>query len=171
MIQEFVDICSMANISVFILALENYGFYIHGRSVHGFADTDMQTILGQLQREEEDLCGHRGLVPGTDQQTFQMAVPLQLRSYYQKVMAPVSSIMLSTKRMSVAGAGALRSKMLSGNVDRSIQAYHNMNKFLAAFLEHALRDLDYDVREKTFVESLLDIEFTEIFNKGILYAG
>jgi len=31
MIQEFVDICSMANISVFILALENYGFYIHGR--------------------------------------------------------------------------------------------------------------------------------------------
>jgi hypothetical protein len=62
------------------------------RSVHGFADTDMQTILGQLQREEEDLCGHRGLVPGTDQQTFQMAVPLQLRSYYHKVMAPVSSV-------------------------------------------------------------------------------
>jgi len=38
--------------------------------------------------------------------------------------------------MSVAGAGALRSKMLSDNVDRSIQAYHNMNKFLAAFFEH-----------------------------------
>jgi len=52
----------------------------------------MQTILGQLQREEEDLCGHRGLVPSTDQQTFQMAIPLQLRSYYQKVMAPVNSV-------------------------------------------------------------------------------
>jgi hypothetical protein len=38
--------------------------------------------------------------------------------------------------MSVAGAVALRSKMLSGNVDQSIQAYHNMNKFLAAFFEH-----------------------------------
>jgi hypothetical protein len=35
----------------------------------------------------------------------------------------------------------------------------------------ALKDLDYDVREKLFVESLLDIEFTEIFDKGILYAG
>lgn len=45
-------------------------------------------------------------------------------------------VMLSTKRMSVAGAGALRSKMMSDNVDRSIQAYHNMNKFLAAFFEH-----------------------------------
>ncbi|KAJ4448147.1 hypothetical protein ANN_10160, partial [Periplaneta americana] len=169
-IHEFVDICSMANISVFILALENYGFYIHGRSAHGFADTDMQTMLGQLQREEEDLCGHRGLLPGSDQQTFQMAIPLQLRSYYRKVMAPINSVMLPTKRLSMAGAGGLRTKVMSGNMDRSIQAYHNMNKFLAAFLEHALKDLDYDVREKMFVESLLDIEFTEVFDKGILYS-
>jgi hypothetical protein len=36
----------------------------------------------------------------------------------------------------MGGAGALRSKVLSGNMDRSIHAYHNMNKFLAAFLEH-----------------------------------
>ena len=91
-IQEFVDVCSIANVSVFILALENFGFYIHGRSAHGFADTDMQTMLGQLQREEEDLCGHRGLLPGSDQQTFQMAIPMQLRSYYRKVMAPLSSV-------------------------------------------------------------------------------
>ena len=91
-IQEFVDICSMANVSVFILALENFGFYIHGRSAHGFADTDMQTMLGQLQREEDDLCGHRGLLPGSDHQTFQMAIPMQLRLYYRKVMTPLGSV-------------------------------------------------------------------------------
>jgi hypothetical protein len=45
-------------------------------------------------------------------------------------------VMLSAKRLSAGGAGALRSKVLSGNMDRSIQAYHNMNRFLAAFLEH-----------------------------------
>lgn len=33
-IQEFVDVCSMANVSVFILLQENYGYYIHGRYVH-----------------------------------------------------------------------------------------------------------------------------------------
>jgi hypothetical protein len=38
--------------------------------------------------------------------------------------------------MSVAGPAALRSKAVPGNMDRSIQAYHNMNKFLAAYLEH-----------------------------------
>ena len=35
------------------------------RSAHGFSDTDMSTLLEQLQRESDDLCGHRGLTPGT----------------------------------------------------------------------------------------------------------
>lgn len=30
-LQKFVDLCSVANISVFILAHNYYGFYIHGR--------------------------------------------------------------------------------------------------------------------------------------------
>lgn len=29
--QQFVDICSMSNISVFIYSLDSYGYYIHGR--------------------------------------------------------------------------------------------------------------------------------------------
>lgn len=29
--QEFVNLCSIANISVFILPFNYYGFYIHGR--------------------------------------------------------------------------------------------------------------------------------------------
>ncbi|KAK6624732.1 hypothetical protein RUM44_011592 [Polyplax serrata] len=167
-IQEFVDVCSMANISVFILALENYGYYIHGRSAHGFADTDMQSIINQLQREEEDLVGHRGLLPGTEQQTFEMTVPTQLRAYYRKVMAPLKNMSQSVKRL--VSSISERSKMRSETVDRSVQAYKNMNRFLAAFLEHALKDLDYEVREKLFTESLLGIEFADAAEKGVFYS-
>ena len=42
------------------MAENNFGYYIHGKSVAGFSDTDMATLLEQLQRESEDLCGHRG---------------------------------------------------------------------------------------------------------------
>jgi meckelin len=52
----------------------------------------MQNIIIQLQREEDDLVGHRGLLPGTEQQTFEMSVPAQLRSYYTKVMAPLNAV-------------------------------------------------------------------------------
>ena len=40
-----------------------------------------------------------------------------------------------------------------------VHAYTTMNRFLTRFLEHALRDLDYEVRDKMFLESVLDIEF------------
>jgi hypothetical protein len=41
------------------------------------------------------------------------------------------------------------------------------------FLIHfqALKDLDYDVRDKLFTEALLDIEFSEATDKGVLYSG
>lgn len=39
----------------------------------------------------------------------------------------------SVKRNPSSG---VRTKLGSDGVDRSIQAYHNMNRFLAAFLEH-----------------------------------
>ena len=40
------------------------------------------------------------------------------------------------------------------------------------FLEHALRDLDFEVREKMFLETVLDIEFQEglAAEKAIFYS-
>lgn len=39
------------------------------------------------------------------------------------------------------------------------------------FLFQALKDLDYEVREKMFTEALLGIEFTDGSEKGVLYSG
>ncbi|KAG8288714.1 Meckelin [Homalodisca vitripennis] len=128
----------------------------------------MQTIMNQLRREEEDLVGHRGLLPASDHQTFQMYIPSQLRSYYHRLMPPPPM----TKPLPTAVSTALRLKLTgssSADFDRSVVAYHNMNKFLAAFLEHALRDLDYEVRDKLFAEALLDIEFSDVPGKAVFY--
>lgn len=131
-IQQFVDVCSLANISVFILSAEFFGYYIHGRyervcttytnntlyyyyisvwmkitncyydkfdhiwfvyrSAHGFSDTDMESLIGQLRREEDNMVRHRGLMPGTENQTFEMTVPSSLKTYYRRVMAPLNSV-------------------------------------------------------------------------------
>ncbi|XP_060849332.1 meckelin isoform X2 [Rhopalosiphum padi] len=73
-IQQFVDICSLANISVFILSAEFFGYYIHGRSAHGFSDTDMESLIGQLRREEDNMVRHRGLMPDPIQTTLGFVV-------------------------------------------------------------------------------------------------
>lgn len=99
-VQQFVDVCSMANVSVFILQFETFGYYIHGRynfhissysfllllmcqliyrSPHGFSDTDMCSMILQLKREEDNICGHRGLLPSSEQQTYSFQAPKNLR--------------------------------------------------------------------------------------------
>ena len=51
-VRQYVDLCSMSNISVFILENAQFGYYIHGRSVHGRADTGMKEMHENLKREE-----------------------------------------------------------------------------------------------------------------------
>lgn len=84
--RRFVDVCSVANVSVFVLRLETFGYYVHGRSPYGFADTDATALLMQLRREREQQHGassstmaRRGLLLSSDQQTFAFLVPTNLR--------------------------------------------------------------------------------------------
>ncbi len=53
---NFIDLCSVANISVLSLTHPQFGYYIHGRSVHGHADTNMNEMNQMLQRER--VCNH-----------------------------------------------------------------------------------------------------------------
>ncbi|ODM91756.1 Meckelin, partial [Orchesella cincta] len=156
----------------FTASLNNTRYYYHERSVHGFADTDMQTMIEQLNREEEDLCSRRGLLPQTDQQTFLICVPNTFRNVYNQVLQPLYAtsssatpflgrgrqLSITTSKVSLGSGNKPTANMLN----LSIHAYHSMNRFLTAFLEHALSDLDYDVKDKSFFETTFDMEFSEV---------
>ena len=49
-VTQFVDLCSVANISVFVLVENNWGYYIHGKSVHDHADTDLSRFNRNFQQ-------------------------------------------------------------------------------------------------------------------------
>ena len=51
-IQNFVDLCSLCNVSVVILSHDQFGYYIHGRTVHGFGDMSLKQMHECLKREE-----------------------------------------------------------------------------------------------------------------------
>ncbi|XP_046440894.1 meckelin-like [Daphnia pulex] len=131
-IQRFTDVCTLSNISVWLRIHSRYGFYIHGRSPHGFADIDMQTMCQQLQREEENLCAQRGLVQGQDTQTFSIFFHETLSDKWRKLIKNQSS-----------GTSTL---------------FFKLNEFFTSFLDHAFRELDYEVRDRHFLETVLDIE-------------
>ena len=88
-IRDFIDFCSMSNISLFVMSRSQYGFYIHGRSIHGRSDTSLHELYKQFQREEENLCTKRGLEPNSDQQVFEFALTTNFRKIYEKILQPL----------------------------------------------------------------------------------
>ena len=107
----------------------------------------MATLLDQLQRESEDLCGHRGLLAGTDDQTFSMALPTKLRNYYDRVVLPATTMGSSTP------AGPRAHRLTGTVVQQMVSAYGTMNKFLTRFLEHvSLQQLEFTSNNRRYLK-------------------
>uniref|UniRef100_A0A8C8AQV0 Transmembrane protein 67 n=1 Tax=Otus sunia TaxID=257818 RepID=A0A8C8AQV0_9STRI len=158
-ISQFVDLCCMSNISVFLLSHNCFGYYIHGRSVHGQADTNMEEMNMNLKREAENLCSQRGLLPNTDGQTFQISISRKMRLHYDRIHEN-----LTRKR------GPARLLDSSTNTfEQSTRAYNTMNKFLSSFIDHVHKEMDYIVKDKLLFERILGMEFMEPIEKSLFY--
>ncbi|NXO00768.1 MKS3 protein, partial [Rhinopomastus cyanomelas] len=158
-ISQFVDVCCMSNISVFLLQYSCFGYYIHGRSVHGHADTNMEEMNMNLKREAENLCSQRGLVPNTDGQTFQISISRKMRLHYDRIHET-----LTRKR------GPARLLDSSANTfEQNVRAYNIMNRFLNYFIDHVHKEIDYIVKDKLLLERILGMEFMEPIDKSIFY--
>eukprot|EP00051_Salpingoeca_urceolata_P013872 m.175519 g.175519 ORF g.175519 m.175519 type:complete len:968 (+) comp17921_c0_seq7:1121-4024(+) len=157
---QFVDLCSIANVSTFILEELYYGHYIHGRSIHGTAETNVLEMRAQLQKEEQGMATQRGLLPQTDDQTFEMHIPMALRQQWNNVFFSLLSEeqLTHTTHSSTdpGGEAALRGDS-AGAEDRSVAARATINRFLAAFIDHTFRDLDYVVKDKFLLASLCPV--------------
>ncbi|KAM9050642.1 meckelin isoform 1-T1 [Megaptera novaeangliae] len=158
-IRQFVDLCCMSNISVFLLSHRCFGYYIHGRSVHGHADTNMEEMNMNLKREAENLCSQRGLIPNTDGQTFQIAISSQMRQQYDRIHETLTRKNGPARLLSSSGS----------TFEQSIKAYHTMNKFLGSFIDHVHKEMDYFIKDKLLLERILGMEFMEPMEKSIFY--
>ncbi|KFP15504.1 Meckelin, partial [Egretta garzetta] len=158
-ISQFIDLCSLSNISVFLLSHICFGYYIHGRSVHGHADTNMEEMNMNLKREAENLCSQRGLLPNTDIQTFQISISRKMRMHYDRIHEAITR-----KR------GPARLLDSSANAfEQSTRAYNTMNKFLSSFIDHVHKEMDYIVKDKLLLERILGMEFMEPIEKSVFY--
>ncbi|XP_064195930.1 meckelin isoform X1 [Anguilla rostrata] len=158
-IRQFVDLCSISNISVLLFSHRCFGYYIHGRSVHGYADTNMEEMNIHLKREAENLCGQRGLLPNTDTQTFQVSITHRLRQQYDRILDPLTRRNGPSRLMDAS----------SSPFELNTKAYHTMNKFLGSVIDHAHKEMDYIVKDKLLFERVIGMEFIEPLDKSIFY--
>ncbi|XP_063169220.1 meckelin-like [Candoia aspera] len=257
-IHQFIDLCSLSNVSVFLLTHRCYGFYIHGRSIHGHADVGLDTMVSYLRKEEVTLllvfgpssvpwrlalandalqgwplslvllsssgergwrlpaawslgCRHvffppcsffgpsgngkdsfsiqphgsLGLEAYSEVQTFEVLLTDRTRTFYDRVLLssmenkPICSLLV-TGAYQGAGLNLESPQMFSLQLQRGphsrpdlheqrLKGYHALNRFLVSFLEHRHTDMDYVVKDKFFLERIMDMEFQEPGDLSVLY--
>ena len=145
---------------------KRFGYYIHGLAANGKSDVNMLEMYELLEREENDLCSKRGLLPNSDHQTFEMSLPPAIYEHYQRVRSNLSGFTKLSDRMRSLGGQTSRA-----DTEKLIPTYLMINKFLTGFIEHNFKDVDYMVREKSTIESILDVEFVDSRDKGFFYSG
>lgn len=80
----FIDLCTVAKVSCFLLDERYHGFYLHCRSPYPFADGSMSEIVNQLKQEEAGLTVGRGLdTTLPDCQAFEVFFTRRWRRKYQ----------------------------------------------------------------------------------------
>ncbi|TPX38641.1 hypothetical protein SeLEV6574_g07708 [Synchytrium endobioticum] len=147
---QFVDLCSVSNVSVLLFDEPWHGYYIHGRSVHSYADTDMADLYRQLKKEESNVVPRRGL-NDTDEQAFEIFVMKSLRETYDQVygLLVAENVEMKTNARN-ARSGHGRPQGLGG--EHSIKAYETINRFLCAFFDKNLKEFPYYIRPRTLME-------------------
>lgn len=100
-------------------------------AVHGRSDIDTFNMILQFKREEENLCGHRGLLPSSDQQTYTILAPRNLRTFYEKLISPIQN--KSNHYHQQFNHHSMKFEQI---FEKTILTYHNINRFFAAFIDH-----------------------------------
>ena len=81
---EFLDLCSVANVSVLILKDSLRGYYVHGQSPLGVADTTLQQLIQFLEEEGKGKIKGRGITDekNDDLQTYEIYLSYSMRQIY-----------------------------------------------------------------------------------------
>jgi meckelin len=96
-LHDFMDLCCVSNTSVFILDQSLHGYYIHGQSPAGKADTNLDDLLRFLDEESTGKAKGRGLIDKDPDnlQSFEMYLSYKMRSSYDGIFGLQTETMIN----------------------------------------------------------------------------
>lgn len=95
---NFVDLCSVANVSLFIFDEKFHGYYIHGESPANSSDVTLDVLKRALDNEGDGLAKKRGLTDKNPKlQTFEFYLPYSERKMFDEVFDENKDKLISKK--------------------------------------------------------------------------
>eukprot|EP00297_Palpitomonas_bilix_P001829 CAMPEP_0113868268 /NCGR_PEP_ID=MMETSP0780_2-20120614/889_1 /TAXON_ID=652834 /ORGANISM="Palpitomonas bilix" /LENGTH=977 /DNA_ID=CAMNT_0000853321 /DNA_START=154 /DNA_END=3087 /DNA_ORIENTATION=- /assembly_acc=CAM_ASM_000599 len=153
-IGQFVDLLSLANISVFVFDDKVHGWYLHGKSVHKHADTTMEEMAKQFKAEASNSVAKRGLNSDEDLQSFEIFVTKSFRERYDATF-PMGA---EAARQTVKRGNAPPSRQYKDAVDPArVRQRDKLSEFLCRFVMEAEPEHKRKISDKRFINKLLSL--------------
>ena len=178
---EFLDLCSVANISVFILEDSLHGYYIHGQSPLGKADTNLAELVKFLEEEGKGKIRGRGLTEdeNDDLQSYEIYLSYNMRCIYDNLyyMQTQSEITLADNADKLHNQSRLPNLFKhvpnSLNVQNIYVLSNYMNNQLKAKIENVASQSKIFIKDKTKIERFLEfppsIDLTSMNAKELVF--
>ena len=163
--QEFMDLCSVSNISVFILDDYLHGYYIHGLSPFLKADVNYDELFGYLNQEGTGSVRSRGLENDNIEehnknQSYEMYLSQVMRTIYDGLY------IIQTESMMIKGVNAnnyFKKSKLGRRLFRNFLNFEKeqtlldnyMNNQLKSKLELVSSNVMIYIKDKTFCQRIM----------------
>jgi Meckelin (Transmembrane protein 67) len=161
-LHDFVDICSLANISILVMDEPMHGWYVHGRAPSGKGDWSASELVQKLHEEESDLLLRRGLVPNDprtcDLQTFEVLFPPK---FPNDLFAHFDDIVATNNAISMRGG-----RVDSSDMAKMAEARKNLQLDVQSMLEVVVAEGIF--RPKTVLERIGVSQAVDDRGKGVL---
>lgn len=163
--QEFMDLCSVSNISVFILDELLHGYYIHGKSPNGKADVNYDELFNFLSIEGGGTMASRGLENDNNadheqNQTYEMFLSNSMRIVYDGlyIIQTESMLVKSTNIRNYFKKSRIGMKLfknfLNYEKDRTMLDNYMNNQLKAKIDILVISPKDF-IRDKSFIQKIL----------------
>ncbi|KHN71832.1 Meckelin, partial [Toxocara canis] len=106
---------------------------------------------------QDNLCGQRGLEPGSELQTFAVSLPKAFREQFDEIITKAQT----TQTVRLSGTEATTAK-----IEKVAQVHEEINQYLIEFIDHSNTNADYVVRDLSFLEGAFDLEFSDTTQLG-----
>ena len=163
--QEFMDLCSVSNISVFILDEYLHGYYIHGLSPFLKADVNYDELFGYLNQESTNATRSRGLENDNIEehnknQSYEMFLSHVMRTIYDGLY------IIQTESMMIKGVNSknyFKKSRLGRRLFRNFLNFEKdqtlldnyMNNQLKSKLELVSSDVRRYITDKNFCQRIM----------------
>ncbi len=162
--QEFIDLCCVANISVFILDQSLHGYYIHGQSPAGKADSNLDELLRFLEEEGTGRVRGRGLIEKDDEdlQCYELFISYKMRTMYDGLYGLQSETMILSAQNRDKLANQSRIVNLLKHLPKSLQIdkIYKLKTYMNSELKEKIQKVSSApsqyVKEKTKLQRFLN---------------